>query len=177
MNKQIQIKLTYGQISVACHVATMRQTSNIVKGVPPKYGGASNRDGSWEIHIDACLGEMAVARYLNLFWCGALNNFKARDVGGVVDVRTTKGQNNRLILHPEDPDGTPFVLVWNDAPTFHLQGWILARDGKSQTYWLDPGTGRPAFFVPQQDLRPMPDLRQLVADWRGDGDSNPGSPT
>jgi len=157
----IQIKLTYGQIMMAAHVALMRRTSNMLRQIAPKHG-ASNGEGSWEIDINGCVGELAVARYLNLFWCGSLNDFKARDVGGMVDVRSRTKQHYELILHPDDPDDVPFVLAWVNLPYVELSGWTLARDGKFPGFWSDPAGGRPAFFVPKKHLEPMPSLLDWV---------------
>ena len=119
------MRLTYGQLSMASHVAIMRRASNMLKGLPPRYG-ASNGEGSWEMDINACCAELAVARYTNLFWCGSLNDFSARDVGGIIDVRSMTKSHYQLILHPDDPDGAPFVLVWTNPPEFELTGWMCA---------------------------------------------------
>jgi len=159
----VTIKLGYGQLSMASHVAVMRRASNMLKQIAPKHG-ATNGEGSWEIDINGCCAELAVARYLNLFWCGALNNFRARDVGGLVDVRSRSKHHYQLILHPDDPDDVPFVLVWAHPPDFELTGWLLAREGKQQEFWSDPAGGRPAFFVPKERLHPMAALREWVDD-------------
>jgi hypothetical protein len=46
-------------------------------------------------------------------------------------------------------------LVTGLAPVFILRGWIWGREGKRDEWWTDPACGRPAFFVPQNALRPM----------------------
>jgi len=159
----IAIKLTEGQISMASHIGVMRRISNLRRSTPPKHG-AGNGEGSWEIDINGCCAELAVACYLNLFWCGSLNDYAARDVGGLVDVRSTMKPDRRLPLHPDDLDSVPFVLAWPRPPLFSvydLVGWTLARDGKRQEFWCDPtNNGRPAFFVPKNVLHPMPALRE-----------------
>jgi hypothetical protein len=127
------------------------------KGRAPKYG-APNGAGALEIDVNGCCAELAVARYTNLFWCGTVNDVQARDVGGMVDVRSTTQRNHNLILHPDDDDETPYVLVWTHAPEFDLCGWTFAGDGKLSEFWRDPTGGRPAFFVPRNLLRPMPEL-------------------
>lgn len=155
------IKLTAAQLIIAANVGAMRRASNCIKNIQPKHG-CSNGEGSWEIDIVACQAEMAVASYLNLFWDGAVNNFAARDVGGIVDVRSRSKRHYQLILHRDDPDNVPFVLVWGNPPNFELSGWLLARDGKKEEYWADPAGGRPAFFVPKEVLQPMTELREWV---------------
>jgi hypothetical protein len=74
---------------------------------------------------------------------------------GNVQVRSTSGHRNCLILHKTDPDDKAFVLVTGTAPNFVLRGWIWGRDGKNEEYWRDPVGGRPAYFVPQSALLVM----------------------
>jgi hypothetical protein len=160
MIEPVGVRLTYGQLSMAAHVAVMRNASNILKEIAPKHG-ASNAEGSWEMNINSCCAELAVARYTNRFWCGTFNNFKARDVGGLVDVRSRSREDYDLILYRDDPDDVPFVHVWSHSPDFTLWGWMFASDGKKEEYWSDPsGKNRPNFFVPRraQLLRPMSEL-------------------
>jgi hypothetical protein len=69
-------------------------------------------------------------------------------------------------LHPgdKDQDELPFVLVHPEAPKFHLMGWCYGHEGKQQKYWADKQrSDRPAFFVPQTDLRPIETLHVDVA--------------
>ena len=151
------------QVLIASQVAIMRRTSNMVKNVKPKHG-ASNADGSWEMDILSCHAEMAAALYLNLYWDGAVNDFLARDVGGIVDVRSRTKEHYQLILHKSDPDETPFILAWTKANSseVHLNGWIYAHEGKKNKFWADPAGGRPAYFIPKDELHPMPELLPLI---------------
>jgi hypothetical protein len=162
VTEAVSIKLTAAQLIIAANVGVMRRASNAVKQIQPRYG-ASNGAGSWEMDIVACQAEFAVAKYCNLFWDGAVNNFSARDVGGLVDVRSRTKSHYQLILHPADPDNVPFVLVFGAPPIFELSGWLFARDGKIDKFWSDPAGGRPAFFVPKDVLRPMPELLQWLS--------------
>jgi hypothetical protein len=39
----------------------------------------------------------------------------------------------------------------------------MGRNGKQQEYWTEPGgNGRPAYFVPQSKLKPMPDREAFL---------------
>jgi hypothetical protein len=153
------IRLTFGEMSMGACIASMRYTSNIVRQRPHQHGQTSYR---WP-GADLC-AEIAVARYLNLFWNGDVSNTKERDVGGMVDVRAC-APGLRLILHREDPDDVPFVLAWVTMPTIELMGWMLARDGKREEFWCEPQPGRPCFLVPKHiPLHDMPSLRDWVDD-------------
>lgn len=152
------VRLTYGELTMAAHIGVARQAANLCRGLKNKYG-ADEIVGGWERHILGCLGELATAKYLNLFWAGSLQDFEAADVGGIVDVRASANPARPLILHPPDKESRPFVRAYVNQATVELEGWILCADGKLPSYWGEGlGGKRPAFFVPQEALRPMPDL-------------------
>lgn len=77
-----------------------------------------------------------------------------------VQARTTSynGSNLGLILHPEDRDDDPFLLVQLHLPEVRLIGWTMGRDGKRARYWTELQPGRSCFFVPARKLRPISDL-------------------
>ena len=150
--EDIVVELSEAEMLQAAIVAVQRNVENIFAGRHHKFGAGS--DNGWTMHIEGAAGEMAFAKWADRYWSGSLGNLKADDVGSV-QVRTTSGHNNRLILHAEDPDDRRFVLLTGLAPRFIIRGWIWGRDAKQEKYWKDPAGGRPAFFVPQDDLRSM----------------------
>ncbi len=159
MNKPILITLTTTEIMMAGHAGMMRQVLNIKKGIEHRHGG--HQDQSWQYHLEGALGEYALAKYLNVNWAGVGVEARAPDVG-VVDVRTTAGHNNRLMIHPDDKDDRQYWLVTGVNGEYKIRGWIMGIDGKQPEYWDDPvgkkgGKKRPAFFVPQDALNPIED--------------------
>ena len=118
--------------------------------------GAGNAEGGWPFYCDGACGEMSVAKWLNVFYDGALGNFAAKDVGAICQVRTTPYANGCLLLHPGDHDEDRFILVLaHKAPRYVLRGWLLGRDGKQQQWWPGKNPDRPAFWVPQSELKSM----------------------
>lgn len=154
------VKLAWSEVLLAAQVALMRQVQNLAAGRENRYGAAP--DQNWQIAIEGCCGELAVARYLDLFWSGAVGNLKAADVGPI-QVRTRANHKWDLLLHPGDPNDAAFVLVTGRAPDYRLAGWLIGAEGKRKEYWQDPAGGRPAYFVPQAALMPMKALRDAVA--------------
>jgi hypothetical protein len=144
------IELTASELRQACVVACDRQIENLYKrradahGCPPDIG--------WQAHIEGAAGEMAFAKWRNRYWSGSLGDLQADDVGNV-QVRTRSKHSYDLILHDDDPDDRPFVLLTGLAPRFRVRGWIWGRDGKQQQFWSDPAGGRAAYFVPATALR------------------------
>lgn len=147
-----EITLTDSELKLAATVAIERNIENIFEGRKHAHGfGGSN---GWDNHIEGAAGEMAFAKFANKFWSGNIGNLDANDVGRV-EVRTASDHNRRLIIHKRDPDDRAFVLVTGLAPTFRIRGWIWGEDAKQDRYWKDPAGGRPAYFVPHQELKPL----------------------
>ncbi len=150
---------------MASHIANLRHVGHLIRGTRGRYG-AKDGPGAWEKSILGLCAEMAVARYTNLFWCGTVTDTKAPDVGDLIEVRSITNRDHSLLLHKEDRDDFPFVLVYNNPPNkFELLGWLFARDGKLKKYWQHNGDGDPCFYVPQDHpLLPMPALIDWLTD-------------
>lgn len=161
------VTLTWAEMMLAYGVAAQRRIMNMKNGIAGKYG-APEGDGSEELDIVSTRGEMAVAKGLNLFWSGSVGDYGAVDVGGLVEVRTRTKNWHSLIVHPNDKDDMPFVLVdASNTPNMRLVGWLYGRDGKNERFWDDPSRkNRPAYFIPQESLRPMSELVELIPEMR-----------
>lgn len=144
----IDIKLTGYEMMIAAQSGILRQIENTQRQRKAAYGSGSQND--WQLHIEGCLGEMALSKFLGVYYTGK-GKFRAPDVG-IVDVRTRSRHSYDLILHPKDPDDRIFYLVTGVNGSYKIQGWIMGEDGKQKEYWSDPAGGRPAFFVPQSKL-------------------------
>jgi hypothetical protein len=120
--------------------------------------GCNNVAVGWQSNCDDACGELALAKYLGIFWDGNMGDFQAADVGAL-QVRTTSLETGALILYPTDKDDDVFVLVLSHkVPVYMLSGWIYGREGKLEKWWRDGTRGRPAFFVPQSELHEMSTL-------------------
>lgn len=150
----IELKLMPHEMHIASMVACLRQTENLYAGRKDAHGASGNDGEGWGLHILGCLGEMAVAKALNIYWNGALGNLDADDVGEW-QVRTRSEHHYDLIVHDSDPDDKRFVLVTAKPPLFRIHGWILGVKAKEKQFWKDPAKGRPAFFVHKLALTPF----------------------
>lgn len=157
------VTLTWAEMMTAYHIASQRRIMNMRKKLPGRYG-APEQDGSEELDIVSTRGEMAVAKGLNLYWSGSVGDYGAVDVGGLVEVRTRTKNWHSLIVHPGDRDWSPYVLVdASETPDMRLVGWVFGRDGKDERFWADPSKkNRPAYFIEQNELRPMSELVSLL---------------
>jgi len=162
MTSTIEITLTPEEEAYADAVAHRRNAENRRVG---------RRDGkvvanSIGIDLQGARSELAVAKALGLKWDGKFLRNEAwlkwrvegHDVGPL-EIRSTHHPNGRLLLHPKDPDESPFILVLtHKRPVYILAGWYFGRDGKKNEWWWDPGYGRPCYFVPREQMKPMSTL-------------------
>jgi len=174
------IVLTWSEFQQAHVVAGHRIAHNIRNGNSGRHGAEAGRESDG-LHLTACRGEMATAKAFDLFWSGAVGDFRAGDVGGIIEVRAVNGAGKRLIIHdpidergkPWDQPHKPFVLAdCYGAPKIVLRGWLFAReaqdrppapDAKRNDWWEDPtGKGRWAYFVPHASLHDMDELKALI---------------
>lgn len=159
----MNIKLNRTEFFHAATVGIIRNIQNLTKGHKQLYG-AKEEDG-WKMNIQGACGESAVAKMLNIYYSGNIGNLKACDVNNKdrnIEVRTATKDHYRLILHPKDPDESIFVLVTGLAPKFSIKGWLFAKEAKQEKYWQDTGNGRPAYFVPQNDLKDIQSLKDFL---------------
>lgn len=134
---------------LAMTAGVMRRVETIVLKRKQTYGSKDEDDH--QRALEGALGEMALAKYLGVYWHGKGKCWGPDMIGGH-EVRTTSYQSGRLILHPEDKDDLKYWLVTGINGTYQIRGFKYGRDGKQKQYWDDPQGGRPAFFVPQNDL-------------------------
>lgn len=150
-----EIQLSNHNLQTAGLVGVGRHIKGIKK--EGQYG-CNNVAVGWQVNCDGACGEMALAKYLGVFWDGNMGNFQAADVGAL-QVRTNPNAWGDLMLHPKDKDEDIFVLILSDKmPSYTLRGWIYGHEGKLQKWWRDGAKGRPAFFVPQSELHDMSTL-------------------
>jgi hypothetical protein len=143
------VVLDAAEMLLAANAGIMRHIENVKKGAKPAYGAGNQND--WQIGIEGAICEFVLAKHLGVFWHG---KGKMRgDDAGPYQVRGSQKKNACLILHPEDNDDKIYYLVTGYNGIYRVCGYVLGKDGKQQKYWKDPAGGRPAFFIPQSDLK------------------------
>lgn len=158
------VKLTYSEILLGIHIAGQMQVQNWMQGRQARYGAVKDFGGALGIAATGVLGEMAVAKALDLFWMGNVGQHGITDVGGDngVDVRTRTQLNHNLILHQADDDNKIFVgAIVHDPTEVRLIGWCYGHEGKRPEHW-QTFTGRPCYFVPNDKLNPVEGLKDLL---------------
>ena len=152
------VTLSIPELRHAAYLGIDRYIRAIANDRSPLWGQGHNDPAA---HILGAWGECVVARAIDCYWSETLGHPDGGDADvGAFHVRTAPDPKYRLILHPEDHDSAPYVLVVIERlPSFRVAGWCYGSDGKQEKFWGDPaGTGRHAFFVPQSALRPLVEL-------------------
>lgn len=108
---------------------------------------------------------MAVASYLGLQQF-VFQETEARrgscDLPPNIDVKTRARHYYDLIcLRDESPEKT-LVLVTIQNQEIRLHGWICSNDAKRKEWLKEYVPGRPCYFVPQGNLRPIEELKQCL---------------
>lgn len=167
---QIVIKLTEEQEKYAEKIGRDRQRNAELRGA-----NATNiLPSALQIHIWGAKAEYAASLYLNtkvstnLYTIDQYHNPSYKDSRGTdlhngVEVRSTSYPYGELVVRKKDWDFVPYLLVFRKSPVYTLIGWCYGYEAKQSKYWKDVGNyGRPAWFVPQDDLHPVRTLKQTL---------------
>ena len=160
------IQLEPFELTRAAGLGVQRQVHNLFTSKKDKNSCPTGE--GFHCHIIGACGELAVAKSLGVYWLGVLGDFTVPDIGPV-QVRTTDCPGGSLILHPDDPDDAPFVLVVGQNACYRIVGWIYGREGKNERFWRTEDVRSPAYFInPKRSkearslFRPISILTDLV---------------
>ena len=137
---------------VALQVGGMRRVRSIVDGAN-QYKHAQRSD--WATDVDGAAAELAVAKYLNVYWRPGVNTYKAPDVG-VLQVRSTMHPTGHLIVRPNDADTDTFIFVVCAPPRYLLVGAYLGAEAKVDEFFHTSHDEADCWWVPQARLRDLP---------------------
>jgi hypothetical protein len=161
----IEVTLSFGEMIVAGNAGVLRQVNALKQRLNDP--DAHHRD-PMESHVSGAIAENALAKHLGVYWNPTIGIKWAGEVDGDVgriEARSTSWGNGRghLTLHDYSFDERPYVLVLSHrAPVFVLAGWLFGAEGKRREFWRD-NVPRPAYFVPQSELRDIAELPASAA--------------
>jgi hypothetical protein len=158
----IEFVFTPEERRLAMEEGVRRQAVNEAKGLRGRNKGPRFGDKALEVHLLGAAGEMAVASYMGLknhLYAEKEARRGSDDLPGGIDVKTrSKHRYDLLVQRNENPD-RKFVLVTIQDQKTLIHGWAFGRDCMKEEFWADPARGRPAYFVPQSELRSMESLK------------------
>lgn len=155
MEKQNVVTLTAEQMSVAVGVAVLRHLESFAQGLKNAHG----LDGDWRktllADIDGSAAEKAYCLFRGIRWTGGVNTFHGADAGRATQVRHTRNPRGSLIVREADNQDHFYVLMVGVPPVFRVAGFIRGRDARRPEWLKSPNDREPAWFVPQDQLKPF----------------------
>lgn len=155
--RPLDISLTHGEVLVSAIIGVKRHVDNLFSPSQQKYG-LTDFEG-WQRDIEGACGEAAFAKWCGRYWLGNDGDRKAPDVWRY-EVRAVSRHDRCLLVHDDDHDDRPYVLVTGLSPNMRMRGWLWGYEAKKPEYLSDPIGGRPAYFVHPKYLRPMTEKPQ-----------------
>jgi hypothetical protein len=159
------IPVTFDQqdINLAKAVAQARMESAIADGRKDYHGVERN----FETDYVGCCGEIAVAKWRNVYWNGGIGRAAPGDIAPRVEVKATLLPHGRLPVYRDSPQTSAFILTTVTLPTVNLIGWAWAKEAKRPEWWRTD-LRAPCYLVPQHRLRPMikEDIQRMRLDYR-----------
>ena len=143
-----KITLSWLETHIATIVGGVRRLTSMKENLTDRAG----RPNDWSADIEGTAGEIALAKYLNVYWTPTNKTFTLPDLGRIEIKTVAKG--DELPIHPGIPDDRIVVMVAGRVPTFTIAGWVRAGDAKKK-YPARKKLYYPCHWVPRADLEPV----------------------
>ena len=157
----VRVELDNIEVGVGHYIGTMRQAAVELSQHAVSYTG---RD-LYEDHIMGALGEMAVAKGLDLYWDASVNTFKSRPDVSDFEVRTTTYRPPRCSIYVSDRDdgAARYILVSKISKTeYDLLGWATGDEIRRRGEYKSLVAGRaPRYWLRSADLHDMNTMRKM----------------
>jgi hypothetical protein len=133
-------------------------------GTVNRYGLPANASAAmWELGVRAEVAASVV--YEVELQPDGFGDRHSPDVGWF-DVRATPYRTGGLLVHPDDVDDRPILLViigvGAHGTSYRMAGWCWGHEAKQARWWWVGHAGRavrwPCYRVPQAELRPPASL-------------------
>lgn len=157
MPTPITFVFTEEERELAMKEGERRQSVNAAQGLRGRNGGAWQGSKALDIHLLGAAGEMAVGSVLGLkhhLYKEVQAKRGSDDLPGI-DVKTRSKHSYDLIVQKNEDANKKFVLVTIEKGTTLIHGWCWGGEAMNEKFWADPARGRPAYFVPKDQLHPM----------------------
>lgn len=112
-------------------------------------GLADTSETGMEGDVNGAGAEMALAKYLNVFWSFSVNTFKREADVGTLEVRSSDRHDYNLLLRPGDAQDSSWVLVTGrvEDRLYRIQGWARGSAIMTPDYWREIDNGRPGCWI------------------------------
>lgn len=157
------VTLTWGEVMQASAVGCARRVNGMRKGWKDYFEPSGTGLGRWDMEIESCCAEMAVAGVLDRYWHAYYadkGQAPADAGGGYFEVRWTKHHPGHLCVRKNDPDNHRYYHVTGRAPRYTIHGSATGFQAKETLgAWTEEIKGRrlplPCYFVHPDKLEPV----------------------
>jgi len=153
-NNFVNVELNVCEMQYAATVAIVRKNESDKMGLKDANGFDRSKYPVLPMELEGVAAEIAVAASRNVYFDASYNTFKQADVGVDGQVRYSFKDHGRLIVRKKDNPDHCYVLVTGQMPHMIIRGWMYGHEAMKDGYLDTPQRRPPAWFVPQEDLRP-----------------------
>jgi hypothetical protein len=154
------VELTAEELEVARFVGELRLATALARG-------ARNRIAGYEVtpaeEMQGAAAELAVARMTNRYPTSLMGRGAVADVGLGLQVRSTRHNEGRLVVHRQDPADQSYCLVVAISESlFDVRGFVRGVDARVDEFWRAKANP-PGWWVPQVALVDLAALGRRIA--------------
>ncbi len=166
------VDLKWYEVEMAAQVGIKRMCSSMALDLKDAHGldFTKSKLSPVDMAVNSACGELAVAKYLGLFWDGSIDkhgHLKNEPDIGPYQVRTRVFRYSHSIKEPElifrDTDSPEqiFILAFGYLFAFRIMGWIKGIEAKGLGCREDRGNrNAPAWFVGWRQLKEIEELKE-----------------
>jgi len=152
----VKVKLNLPEMLSASNAGTIRQYASDQRNSDYSDGFRGDKMTPLTSHIEGAMGEVCVAKALNIHFTGSVNTYGKPDLGDDIGVRTTNREDYGLLIYPKDDPDYFYYLVKGCSPNYRVCGWIRGGDAKQDKYLAPQVNNKITIWrVPEEDLNPM----------------------
>lgn len=120
----------------------------------PNFGFKSRADRISATFVGR-LGELALAKYLNVDYGFQEYDRHAYDVAGGYEVRTRRRADYDLFTYDTDKPAIYVLATVSPDYVIRLRGWITLDEANVPEHWTDRFGLKPCYLTPQNELHEM----------------------
>lgn len=144
------INLTPSELYIAAQAGAIRRITSLKEGHNHFKHQPEDKGHPWDWDIEGAAAEMALAKFLGLYWGADNRSFKLPDVHNI-QVRSTTRPDGCMIVRKNDDPRYRYVLIVGREGEYRLAGWRSGKWCKSQPKHYRNG----CWWIPQDELISM----------------------
>lgn len=136
----------------------------VAAGSIPTNGGTLDYETRLSLGRDGYRAEAAARLFFgrDIEWTIKAKVTRLPDFAGFIDAKGRTKTHHKLCITPDCSKDRAFLLVCGAKhPHYRIVGWCWGHEAMQEEYWGDPGTGRPAWWIPEGDRIMKPPVELL----------------